>query len=99
MSVTRSLFYWSGRREAIPFGRAYSRGHSTSGVGGGGVGGLSPNSILENGVSSNIIWCLYFEANYQLLPWVHVVFSPAELTSLCGMEYGMSSIHDHLLQR
>ena len=38
---------------------------------GGGV--LSPNSILENGVSSNIIWCLYFEANYQLLPWVHVV--------------------------
>ena len=72
--------------------------HSTSGVGGGG-GGVSPNSILENGVSSNIIWCLYFEANYQLLPWVHVVVSPAELTSLCGVEYGMSSIHDHLLQR
>ena len=46
--------------------RAYSRGHSTL--------SLSPNSILENGcalaVSSNIIWCLYFEANYQLLPWV-----------------------------
>ena len=76
---------------------AYSRGHSTSGLGG---GVLSPNSILENGVSSNIIWCLYFEANYQLLPWVHVVFfPPAELTSLCGVEYGMSSIHDHLLQR
>ena len=75
---------------------AYSRGHSASGMGG---GVLSPNSILENGVSSNIIWCLYFEANYQLLPWVHVVVSPAELTSLCGVEYGMSSIHDHFLQR
>ena len=45
-----------------------------------GVGGLSPNSILENGVSSNIIWCLYSEANYQLLPWVHVVvFSPCRV--------------------
>ena len=88
---------------------AYSRGHFWEGIqqgaqqkwgGGRGGGGVSPNSILENGVSSNIIWCMvYFEANYQLLPWVHVVVSPAELTSLCGVEYGMSSIHDHLLQR
>ena len=35
MSVTRSLFYWSGHLLG-GVARAYSRGHSTSGGGGGG---------------------------------------------------------------